>query len=99
MTACLRDLLLAWALLVLLLAAELAMSFLPIERSSRPVILVPATLMVATVAVAFMQVGRGPSIIRLFVIAALLWLGILLGLGSLDPMTRTDYPAQATNQR
>jgi hypothetical protein len=33
--------------------------------------------------------------IRLFAAAALLWLTILLGLGSLDPMTRIEYRVQA----
>jgi hypothetical protein len=54
--------------------------------------------MVATLGVAFMQVRRGPTIVRLFIIAALLWLAILLGLGSLDPMTRTQYQVQAADQ-
>ena len=53
--------------------------------------LIPAVLMVGTVGTMFMEVGRGPEIVRLFAVAALLWLTILLGLGSLDPMTRTDY--------
>jgi len=51
--------------------------------------------MVAAVGTLFMQVGKGPTVIRLFAVAGLLWLTILLGLGSLDPLTRTDYPVQA----
>ena len=42
-----------------------------------------------------MQVGRGSAIVRLFAVASLLRLGFLLGLGSLDPTTRTNYPVQA----
>jgi hypothetical protein len=42
----------------------------------------------------FMQVGRGPTIVRLFAVAALVWLSVLLGLGSLDPMTRIEYLVQ-----
>jgi hypothetical protein len=42
-----------------------------------------------------MQVGRGPVIVRLFAAAGVLWLVILLALGSLDPLTRIDYPAAA----
>jgi hypothetical protein len=41
-----------------------------------------------------MQVGRGPTIVRLFAVAALVWLSVLLGLGSLDPMTRIEYLVQ-----
>ena len=61
--------------------------------------LIPAVLMVGVVGVVFMEVGRGPEIVRLFAAAGLLWLAILLGLGSLDPMTRTDYPVQSGNPR
>lgn len=93
----LRHLLLAWALLMVLLAIEFGASFLPLGRSGRPLLLLPAVLMVALVGTLFMQIGRGITIVRLFAAAALLWLGILLGLGSLDPMTRTDYPVQAAN--
>ncbi len=87
----LRRLLLAWALLMVLLAIEFGASFLPLGRSIRPFVLIPAVLMVAAVATLFMQIGRGAAIVRLFAAAGLLWLGILLGLGSLDPLTRVDY--------
>ena len=90
----LRCLLLAWVLLMVLLAIELGVSFLPLDPSARPLVLIPAVLMVGVVGTIFMEVGRGPEIIRLFAAAALLWLSILLGLGSLDPMTRIVYPVQ-----
>jgi hypothetical protein len=38
-----------------------------------------------------MQIGRGPALVRVFAAAGLLWVSILLGLGSLDPLTRHDY--------
>jgi cytochrome c oxidase subunit IV len=99
MTLRFRRLLLTWALLMVLLAIEFGASFLPLGRSARPLVLIPAVLMVGAVGTLFMQVGRGPTIVRLFAGAALLWLSILLGLGSLDPLTRTDYPVQAGNSR
>jgi hypothetical protein len=68
-------------------------------RSDRPLVLIPAVLMVAVVGTIFMEVGRGPEIVRLFAVAALLWLSMLLGLGSLDPMTRIDYQVQAAYPR
>jgi hypothetical protein len=37
--------------------------------------------------------------VRLFAAAGLLWLTILLGLGSLDPLTRTDYPVQGVSPK
>lgn len=91
MTPRLRRLLLAWALLMVLLAIELGASFLPLARPARPLVLLPAFLMVALVGTFFMQIGRGVTIVRLFAAAGLLWLCILLGLGSLDPLTRIDY--------
>jgi caa(3)-type oxidase subunit IV len=90
----LRQLVLAWVLLMVLLAIQIGVSFLPLGQSSRPLVLVPAVLMVCLVGTVFMEVGRGPEIIRLFAVAALLWLSILLGLGSLDPMTRIIYHVQ-----
>jgi cytochrome c oxidase subunit IV len=81
----------SWALLLLLLAIELAASFLPLPRALRPLLLVPAVLMVATIATLFMQIHRGPALVRLFAGAGVLWLIILLTLGALDPLTRTQY--------
>jgi cytochrome c oxidase subunit IV len=94
MTARLRELSLTLLLLFVLLAIEFGMAFLPLPRSLRPLILIPAALMVCVVGSVFMEVRQGPSIVRLFAIAALLWLAILLGLGSLDPLTRKDYLVQ-----
>ena len=90
MSADFRALLGTWVLLLMLLAGEFGAGFLPLPPSLRPLILIPAVIMVAAVGIMFMQVRKGPTIVRLFVVAGLVWLSILLGLGSLDPMTRTD---------
>ena len=71
MTKHFRNLLVTWVLLLVLLGAEFGASFLPLARSARPLILIPVVLMVAAVATMFMQVGRGPTIVRLFAVAAL----------------------------
>jgi cytochrome c oxidase subunit 4 len=89
-----RHLLLAWVLLLLLLATEFGASFVSFGRTARPVLLFPALLMVLVTVVAFMQVGRSPSIVRGFAVAGLFWLMVLLGLGSIDPLTRTDHRVQ-----
>jgi cytochrome c oxidase subunit IV len=89
-----RKLLLTWLVLLLLLALEVGASFLPLSPSARPLILIPGLVMVGVVTCVFMQVGRGPAIVRLFAAAGLIWLVILLALGSLDPLTRIDYPAR-----
>lgn len=99
MTPRFRGLVVAWGLLLVLLAAEFGASFLPLARSARPCVLIPAVFMVVVVGTAFMQVKLGPTVVRLFAVAALLWLSILLGLGSLDPMTRTNYSVRAENLR
>jgi cytochrome c oxidase subunit IV len=83
---------LVWGGLVSLGAAEFAASFLPLPRSLRPLLLILAGLMVLLVADGFMEVRKGPSIVRAFAVAALFWLLVLLGLGSVDPLTRTDFP-------
>jgi cytochrome c oxidase subunit 4 len=90
-----RKLLLTWLGLLVLLSLEVAASFLPLRASDRPLLLIPALAMVGIVAMVFMQVGRGPVIVRLFAAAGVLWLVILLALGSLDPLTRIDYPVAA----
>jgi cytochrome c oxidase subunit IV len=99
MTPRFRRLWLALVLLLVLLAIKFGASFLPLDRAARPLVLIPAVLMVGVVGTVFMEVGRGPEIIRLFAIAALLWLSILLGLGSLDTLTRIEYLVQAAYPR
>ena len=84
-------LLFAWVLLLLLGGIEFGASFLPLGRSLRPLVMIPGVLMVAAVGIMFMEVGKGPAIVRGFAVAAMFWLILLLGLGSADPLTRTDY--------
>jgi cytochrome c oxidase subunit IV len=91
--------LLTWVALLALLAVEIGVSFLPLSPDTRPLILIPALAMLALIVGLFMQVGRGPTIVRLFAAAGLLWLMILLALGSLDPLTRTNYPVQQLVER
>lgn len=91
MTARLRELSLALLLLFVLLAIEFGMALLLLPRSLRPLILIPAALMVCVVGSVFMEARQGSVIVRLFIVAGLLWLAILLGLGSLDALTRKDY--------
>lgn len=86
-----RALLRGWLGLLVLLALQFAGSWLPLGRALRPLLLVPTALMLVLVGLIFMQVNTGPRVIRLFVVMALLWLLILLLLGSLDPLTRIDH--------
>jgi cytochrome c oxidase subunit IV len=86
-----RHLIAAFVSLLVLLAIEVGVTFLRLEPSARPLVLIPAVLMVLVVGVVFMEAGQGPGIVRLFAAAGLFWLTILLGLGSLDPVTRVMY--------
>lgn len=90
-TRALGRLLRIWCLLLLLGCGEFGASFLPLPRGMRPLVMLPGVLMILTVAVGFMEVKRGIVLVRAFAVAAMLWLLVLLGLGSVDALTRTDY--------
>ena len=82
---------LAWLALILLWALEFGLSFVDMPPSMRPVILMPAAAMVVILAVFFMHVGDGPTIVRGFAVVAIFWMIVLIGLGSMDPLTRAQY--------
>lgn len=52
-----------------------------------------APAMVALVAFAFMHAGRASALSRVFAIAGLFWVAILLTLGTVDFAVRRDAPA------
>ncbi len=99
MNARYRPFAIGWLVLLLLLAVEFGGSFLPLPRGWRSLLMVPAVLMVALVGLRFMRIGSGPTLPRAFAVAGLFWLLILLGLGSMDPLTRTDYTVPAMPAR
>jgi cytochrome c oxidase subunit 4 len=90
-----RKLILAWLALLVLLALEFGVSLLHFSPTLRPLLLLPALAMLGIIVSSFMQIGRGPVIVRLFAAAGALWLLILLALGSLDPLTRMNYPVSS----
>ena len=87
-----RRLIIAWLWLLALAGVEFTASFLPLPRAWRPLLLVPAALMAMIVGIRFMEVKKGPPLVRAFALAALFWLLVLLALGSADPLTRQNYP-------
>lgn len=93
-----RQLTLAFVALLLLLALEVWISFLPFTRALRSLALAPAGAMCWLIAVSFMELERGRELVRLFGVAALLWLAILLGLGALDPLTRVSHDVTALRE-
>jgi small neutral amino acid transporter SnatA (MarC family) len=92
-----RRLIAAWLWLLALGAVEFAASFLPLPRAWRPLILIPGALMAVVVAISFMEVKKGPPIVRAFAVAALFWLVVLLALGSADPLSRKNYLVPKTS--
>ena len=52
-----------------------------------------APLMVALVATVFMHVTKASAIARIFALAGVFWVLVLLGLGSVDFFARRDFPA------
>jgi len=91
MTAVVLRLISVASLMFALLAAELAATF-AFPGWGRSGVAVIAATMVGVAAFGFMDLRQEGVVVWLFAAAALLWLIILLGLGALDPMTRTLYP-------
>jgi hypothetical protein len=54
--------------------------------------LLPASAVIALIGVMFMRVQRSIAPARGFALAGLLWPLLLLSLGTMDPLTRADYP-------
>ncbi len=86
---------LSYAALLVLLAGEVGLAMLPMVPWLRVILLIPAAAMTAIVAAAFMEIGQAPVIARGFAAAGLVWLVVLLGLGSMDRLTRTDHAVTA----
>lgn len=82
---------LAWVVLLLLLGVEFGLSFIHMPPSMRPVILVVVAPMAGIIAIFFMHVGRGPTVVRGFAVMAVFWIILLIGLGSMDPLTRLQF--------
>ncbi|MBN8900247.1 MAG: hypothetical protein BGO51_14070 [Rhodospirillales bacterium 69-11] len=88
-----RHLLWMWLALVALGACAFGGAFLPLPAGLRPLLMLPSLVMVAILALGFMEVRRGGALPGAFALAAIFWLFVLLGLGSADPLTRRVYPA------
>ncbi|HSU05690.1 MAG TPA: hypothetical protein VLI93_08965 [Acetobacteraceae bacterium] len=87
----------AWVVLMALAGGEFLISGLRMPLPNRPLILLPAGVMVLIVVFVFMRLGRAPLIARGFAVAAIFWLILLLGLGSMDALTRNLWLVQGYN--
>lgn len=79
----------AWVLIMLLLAAQVGAAL----AHAGWVAGLLAPVMVGLVAFLFMDLGRASALSRIFALAGLFWLVILVGLTSVDFLSRHDYPA------
>ena len=87
---------LVWLMLVLLVGAQLLASRAPATAAFTPLI---GLMMAALVALTYMRLGRMRGLPAIFALAGVFWLLVMMGLGSLDPLTRHDIgvPATTTN--
>ncbi len=79
---------LAWLLLAVLLVLQVVAAVAHVGWAGG----VLAPLMIGIVAFLFMDVGRASPLSRIFALAGLFWLVILIGLTSVDFLARHDYP-------
>ncbi len=85
-----------WLALLALFGLELGGSFAHIGHVYGGFLIVPGGLMVLLIGTFFMHLGQAGRLSRFVAMAALFWLLVLLGLGSLDPMTRTNFTVTYT---
>ena len=75
-----------WVMLMLLLGLEVLAAVLHAGWLAYGL----APVMIALVAFRFMHIGRQSALTRIFALAGLFWLVVLLGLGSIDYIVRRD---------
>jgi cytochrome c oxidase subunit 4 len=80
---------LAWLLLAAMLGLQVLAALAHLGWPAG----VLAPLMIGVVAFLFMDVGRVSPLSRIFALAGMFWLVILIGLTSVDFLARHDYPA------
>jgi cytochrome c oxidase subunit 4 len=94
MTA-LRPLLAAWGGLMALLLLQLASALLlhlPMSAS------IFGLAEAAIIVIVFMRIRSASPLMHIFAAAGVFWLLVLLVLGNLDPVTRTDLPVQVPTE-
>jgi len=82
-----RPYILTWFVLALLLCLEIVASRVLRFGSAAPVI---GVIMAGLVGVMFMNLRTASGLARIFAVATIVWLVIILGMGVMDPVTRTD---------
>jgi hypothetical protein len=80
---------LVWLVLILMMGIEFAFGYVPALRATVPFI---GIAMAALVALTFMRLASSRGLPPIFAMAAVFWICVMLGLGSMDPFTRHDIP-------
>jgi cytochrome c oxidase subunit 4 len=96
MSGRIHRLVLLWLLLILLGATAFGGTFLPLPHTWRVLLLLPSIVMALVVAIGIMEIRRSGTLAMAFAVAGLFWLGVLLSLGAMDPLTRQVYPVGLT---
>lgn len=97
MTRTLVKLALAWLLLLAIAGGEFVVSGVHMHMANRPVLMFFAAVMVVTVGFMFMNLSSAPMVAKGFAVAAMFWLIVLFGMGTMDALTRVWYPVQHYN--
>ena len=87
-----------WLVLVLLVGGQLLVSRVLNQGNFAPLI---SATMAGLVALVFMDLRRSNNLTRIFAIGGVFWLIILIGLGTIDPLTRVQVtvPQRTTDWR
>jgi len=91
-----RAVLLVLGALFGLLAVQFGLAFTPVPRLVLPGV---ALMMVTIVAMSFMRLPASGALAAVFAAAAVFWLCVMMGLGSMDPATRTGIPVTQRDVR
>jgi low temperature requirement protein LtrA len=96
-TRTLMKLTVIWALLMALAGGEFVVSGMRMHAANRPLLFLFTGVMVFLVGMLFMRLKQAPTVAKGFAVAAVFWLIVLFGLGSMDALTRSWYPVQHYN--
>ena len=82
--------------LLALIALQFALAF-----TSAPRIVLPglALCMIVLVALSFMRLRASGTLASVFALVGVFWVCVMIGLGSMDPATRTVIPVSRTDVR
>jgi cytochrome c oxidase subunit 4 len=93
MTGLPRSYLITWAALVALLAATLALAYVPMPGPLNVAVALGISVVKALLVLAlFMKLFRAPALIRAAAAAGLFWLAVLFALSATDYLTRKVEP-------